>query len=313
MSVQTPAQRPRRSIRERLFGNPMVTKELRGRMRGARAFIVLTVYLLLMSGFVTLIYLLYVGTLALTGPSQGGEIGRVLFRSIVGVELFLVTFIAPAFAAGAISGERERQTYELLRTTLLPARALVGGKLFATLSYIFLLLLAAIPLQSIAFLFGGVSEAEVILAFIILLCTSLLLGTVGVFFSATTRRTLSASVLSYAFAMLTIVVLPLGLLILTPVLGGLITTYGPTLSGTVEAAIYYGVGLLIASNPMATLFGTLLLLSDRQVAGGFDITLQNGGVIHLVSPWIPFVIFTLVVSAVLLWLAVRRVDRIEDI
>lgn len=305
----SPQPQTRRSIRERLFGNPMVLKELRGRMRGARAFIVLTVYLALMSGFVTLIYVVFSQSLSLTGPSQGGEIGRVLFRSIVGVELFLVTFIAPAFAAGAISGERERQTYDLLRTTLLPARSLVGGKLFATLSYIFLLLLAAIPLQSIAFLFGGVSGAEVVLSFVILLSTAVLLGTVGVFFSAMTQRTLSASVLSYAFALFSIIILPIGVLLVAPI----VNSVGSLTTDAVEAVIYYVVGFMVATNPMATLFGTLFLLSDRQIAGAFPVTLTSGGSITLVSPWVVFVAFTLVVSTILMIIAIRRVNRIEDV
>src|SRR6185369_5430589 len=110
-----------------------------------------------------------------------------LFIGIVGVELFLVTFIAPTFTAGAISGERERQTYDLLRTTLLPASRLVIGKLISALSYVFLLLLAAIPLQSIAFLFGGVTELEVVLSFVILFITALALGSVGIYFSAVTQ------------------------------------------------------------------------------------------------------------------------------
>jgi ABC-2 type transport system permease protein len=309
MTSTTRNRRSRRSLRERLLGNPMVIKELRGRMRGARAFIVLTIYLALMSGFVTLIYLVFSESFSLTGPSQGGEIGRILFRSIVGVELFLVTFIAPAFAAGAISGERERQTYDLLRTTLLPARKLVSGKLFATLSYILLLLLAAIPLQSIAFLFGGVSETEVVLSFVVLLATAVLLGTVGVFFSAITHRTLSASVLSYAFALSTIIILPLGGLILIPVLNSL----GSVGSNAVEAALFYIAGFAVATNPMAALFGTLLLLSDQQVAGLFPVTLSSGTTITLISPWVVFVVFTLIVSAILMAIAIRRVNRIEDV
>ncbi|MBN2471472.1 MAG: hypothetical protein JXN59_12175 [Anaerolineae bacterium] len=309
MSATPTPRRSQRSLRERLFGNPMVLKELRGRMRGARAFIVLTVYLALMSGFVTLIYIVFSESLSFTGPSQGGEIGRILFRSIVGVELFLVTFIAPAFSAGSISGERERQTYDLLRTTLLPARSLVGGKLIATLSYIFLLLLAAIPLQSIAFLFGGVSGTEVVLSFVILLATAILLGTVGVFFSAVTVRTLSASVLSYAFALFTIIILPIGMLIFLSIFNGL----GTMGTDAVETIVYYVVGFLIATNPLGTLFGTLMLLSDRQVVGLFPATLSSGATITLVSPWVVFVVFTLVVSVILMVIATRRVDRIAEI
>src|SRR5258708_4844386 len=151
--------------------NPVVLKELRGRMRGPRAFVVLTVYLILMSGFATLLYYLYSSSLDFEGAAAGGTIGRWLFSSIFAVEMFLVAFIAPTFTAGAISGERERQTYDLLRTTLLPARALIVGKLISALSYILLLLLAAVPLQSIAFMFGGLTEIEHLLSFLSLFVT----------------------------------------------------------------------------------------------------------------------------------------------
>src|SRR3954463_4400854 len=171
MATAEISEAPARPVRQgkiRLVRNPVVLKELRGRMRGMRAFVVMTIYLALMSGFTTLLYVLYSSSLNYYGFTSGGTIGRVLFVGIVGVELFLVTFIAPTFTAGAISGERERQTYDLLRTTLLPARSLVVGKLISALSYVLLLLLAAIPLQSIAFLFGGVTESEVVLSFVIL-------------------------------------------------------------------------------------------------------------------------------------------------
>src|SRR5262245_6219709 len=181
-SPATPSSTSRSGLR--FLRNPVVVKELRGRMRGMRAFVVLTVYLTLMSGFVTLLYVLNASWLSNPNSGAGANIGRLLFAGIVGTELFLVTFIAPTFTAGAISGERERQTYDLLRTTLLPARSLVIGKLVSALSYVFLLLLAAIPLQSIAFLFGGVTESEVLLSFIILVVTAITLGSVGIYFSS---------------------------------------------------------------------------------------------------------------------------------
>ncbi|NJO84023.1 MAG: hypothetical protein HC828_15375, partial [Blastochloris sp.] len=148
--------------------NPVMIKELRGRMRGVRAFAVLTVYLGLMSGFALLLYLVYNSFSRGTGSSAAGEIGRVLFMGVVGIELLLIIFIAPAFTAGAITGERERQTYDLLQTTLLSSPSFVIGKLESALGYIVLLLLAGVPLQSIAFLFGGVSELELVLSFVIL-------------------------------------------------------------------------------------------------------------------------------------------------
>src|SRR5690606_6689202 len=114
-------------------------------------------------------------------------------------ELMLIIFIAPAFTAGAVTGERERKTYDLLQITLLPRPSFIIGKLESALGYIFLLLLAAIPLQSIAFLFGGVSETELIISFVILVVTAIALGTIGLYFSTAAERTLTASVRAYSF------------------------------------------------------------------------------------------------------------------
>ena len=114
--------------------NPVMLKELRGRMRGIRAFIVLTIYLGLMSGFTALLYLILIAQNQASGSASAGQIGRVLFVGLVGIELMLIIFIAPAFTAGAITGERERQTYDLLQTTLLASPSFVIGKLESALS-----------------------------------------------------------------------------------------------------------------------------------------------------------------------------------
>jgi ABC-2 type transport system permease protein len=184
----TAPARPRPSLRGWLTRNPVVLKELRGRMRGPRAFVVLTTYLLLMSGFVTLLYVVYIASTNNVYSNPGSQlIGKFVFGAVVGIELLLVCFIAPAFTAGSISGEREHQTYDLLRTTLLTASQLVLGKLASALSYILLLLVAAVPLQSLAFLLGGVALEEVLIATVLLVATAFLFGTSGIFFSSFMR------------------------------------------------------------------------------------------------------------------------------
>src|SRR5438128_337455 len=94
--------------------NPVALKELRGRMRGARAFIVLTVYVALMSLFATVLYAIYSVQASISMVTTGGIVGKLIFGGVVTVELFLVCFIAPAFTSSAISGERERRTFQIL-------------------------------------------------------------------------------------------------------------------------------------------------------------------------------------------------------
>jgi hypothetical protein len=295
-----------------ILHNPVAVKELRGRMRGQRAFLVLTVYLVLMSGFTLLLYMLAASARDIYGFTSGGQIGRTLFTGIVGIELFLVTFIVPAFTAGAISGERERQTFDLLRTTLLPARALVTGKLASALAYVLLLLVAAIPLQSIAFLFGGVTEAEVILATVILLVTSVAQGALGVYLSAARSRTVAANVASYGVTMGITIGMPLLVL-------GLVALVGPRLNTmplSAQAILTYLLLFLASTNPLSAAFTTQAWLLETGSAGLVTHVLVNpmGGAMQtiiLISPWIIFSILYLVATAYLVDRAVRRVRRLD--
>jgi ABC-type transport system involved in multi-copper enzyme maturation permease subunit len=176
------------------------TKELRGRMRGRRAFVVLTVYLALLAVFAWMVQLMnertvssYLGTAAFASA----QIGREIFKALLLLETVLVVFLAPSFTAGAISLEREKQTLDLLAVTPISSPAIVVGKLVSALAYLFLLIVSSIPLMAIVFVFGGVAPDDVLRGYLVLAATAIGLGSVGLFFSALARRTQAATVLTY--------------------------------------------------------------------------------------------------------------------
>ncbi|MGN6696894.1 MAG: hypothetical protein ACTHMR_01940, partial [Thermomicrobiales bacterium] len=70
----------------------MLAKELRGRMRGARAFVVLAIYLFFLTGFTLLIYWLTKLTVS-SNPTTPA--GKPVFFGLVAFELGLVCFLAP--------------------------------------------------------------------------------------------------------------------------------------------------------------------------------------------------------------------------
>ena len=152
----------RRRWRPRI--NPIIVKELRSRMRGGRAFVLLTGFL---AGLGTIGYGLFLR--ATSGerfgvPLFSAQIGQTLFAGLAFTLLFLVCIIAPAVTVGTISSERERLTYEMLVATSLPPHRLLWGKLIAAMSYVALLLLAAVPRGSIVYLFGGITLRNVVQA-----------------------------------------------------------------------------------------------------------------------------------------------------
>ncbi len=290
--------------------NPVALKELRGRMRGARAFIVLTIYVLLMSIFTVLLYAIYTSSTQIVLGTSGGTVGKLIFAGVVAIELFLVCFVAPAFTAGAISGERERQTFDLLRTTLLPARGIVLGKLISALAYVVLLLVVAVPLQSLAFLLGGITIEEVLVSLWLLLVTALGYGTFGLFASAATRRTLNASVLTYVFALLTTIALPLATLALVaifPITPGFTGVSSPFL----ERMLLYLQGIFVSSNPITAAVVSEINLLDQGKLFLITTALSNGATVTLPSPWIVYSLIVIAVSVFLLGRTVVLVRRVD--
>ncbi len=189
-----------RAIRDVGSGMAAVgVKELRGRMRGKRAFVILTLYLLLVAGFAWMIESLaersYSGGFS-SAFSASSEIGRQMFMAIVFLLTLVTLILAPASTAGAISMEREKQTMDLLAVTPISSLAIVLGKLLSALSWILLLLLASIPVVALVFTFGGVSPDDVVRAYVVLLATAFAFGAIGVFVSALVRRTQAATVIN---------------------------------------------------------------------------------------------------------------------
>ncbi len=196
---------------ETLFRNlAVLAKELRTRMRGRRAAVVITAYLLLLSALGGM--MLYSQLQELRSglnPVRAASVGQQLFGTLSQVQLFLVIFIVPGLTGPAIAGERDRQTLELLLSTQVSSLWIVLGKLLASLSYVFLLMVASLPLFSLVFLFGGVSPGQVALAFVISLVSALTLGAIGVFLSVLIRRGPTATVIAYAVTFMLLIGTPL--------------------------------------------------------------------------------------------------------
>jgi len=291
--------------------NAVSVRELRGRMRGVRSFAIITVFLLLMGSFVVLLYLLQLPRLRATDVIITGNLGQLLFFGVVGVELMLIAFIVPALTAGSITGERERKTYDLLQTTLLSAPTFIVGKMESALGYIVLLLMSAIPLQSVAFLFGGVSQTEVYVTFILLMATALLLGALGMFFSAMVDKTMSSTVRVYTVAIIIVFGLPLvSLFFFQGAFVSSVNQMSINASDPVrETFLIYGDMFWGSLNPITSAYYTQQMITAHQEIFLLDVELQNNTFIPVIAPWIITTVVYTAGTAMLLLLAIRRMRR----
>jgi ABC-type transport system involved in multi-copper enzyme maturation permease subunit len=179
--------------------NPVLQRELLVNLRTNRSFILLAVYQILLAG-VTLIAWPSDERLDLTqSPPSARRLVDLFFLG----QYVIASLIAPSFAAGTISGEKERQTYEMLLASPLRPGAIVLGKLIAALTHLALLIVASLPIIVLFLPLGGVSVYEVAAAYLGLFVSVILFGSIGVFCSSYFSRTSNSLVVSY------LVILPL--------------------------------------------------------------------------------------------------------
>ncbi|MFN8503139.1 ABC transporter permease [Kouleothrix sp.] len=282
--------------------NPVLVKELRSRMRGARAFVLLTIYLLILGG-VTLLFYAAIADISASDLNSGRTIGKSMFLLIGAVALIEVCIITPALTAGSIAGEKERQSYDLLIASLLSPWQIIWGKLAAALSFALLLIVSIVPMMSLAFLFGGVSLAEVLVALAGLVATALFYASIGVFWSSALRTTLGANSMSLGTVLLMLLGIPFLALIFTVI-------FGRDLSPDwINSILFkFAAGAFLYLHPFIALQAT-----EVQIASGGSILYTRvpigadalGGSIVVPSPWLAYVLLALLLSLVLVLLSVR--------
>lgn len=199
--ARRPRSQPRLGFARTVGGIAAIgVKETRGRMRGKRAFIVLTIYLVLLAGFAAMVEVLVEQSFSTGFGGQAAfasaAIGRGIFTALLMLMTLQVVFLAPSATAGGISLEREKQTLELLIATPISSAAIVIGKLLSALVWVFLLIAASIPLMAVVFVFGGVGPETVLAGYLVLLATALGLGSFGLACSSLVKRTTASTAIS---------------------------------------------------------------------------------------------------------------------
>ena len=284
--------------------NPILIKDLRSRMRGARAYILLTIYLTILAGVTLLLYVAIAGSVG-NDLSAGREIGRALFFTIATVALIEVCLITPVLTSGSVAGEKERQTYDLLVASLLTPWQIVWGKLVSALAFALLLIVAVVPVMSLAFLFGGVGLTEVLIAIVGLVTTAILYATIGLFWSALMRSSLGAT----SFAIGTVIVILLGIPFLIVIVTLILGSSAP--SSLLDSLWFIYVSrLFIALHPFIALGTTASQLSSGESAF-FEVVRTSTTNVVVPSPWLLYAIFSLIATVILLASSVRLIHPVQ--
>ncbi len=228
------------------------------------------------------------------------------------IEFCLVLFVVPAFTAGAIAGEREKQTLEILLTTKLKPGAIIRGKLMSSISSTLLLIFSSLPVFGLVFSVGGIRMIDLLQLMLFCIVTAVFVGSIGLFFSSLSKKTVPATVLTYG----TIILMVVGTVALTVICANImnqsyLNRYFE--SGSIGEISQPGVGhfiLVLLVNPAISLisllsrqFGSYSYLEDFLLGFG-----NTSPFIYEHWFWISTGV-QLAISALLLWGAARKLEK----
>jgi len=180
--------------------NPVYGKEVKLRVRSFRFAITILFFNLFLAIIALLGFEVYFGININASIDYAGAT-RIYFI-IICLEAAMVAFLVPVFTAGSIAGEREKQTLEILLTTVLRPGQIVFGKLMSSISMVILLVLSSLPVISIVFTIGGVNMLSLLQFVFVIIIMSLYIGSIGVCASALFKKAVPATVLSFLLVIL---------------------------------------------------------------------------------------------------------------
>lgn len=211
-----------------------------------------------------------------------------LYAFVAILEFLLLMFIMPALTSGSISGERERQTLELLFTTKMSPKDIILGKLFSAVEQLMVLVVSSLPIVLLTFVYGSVDFMDLGLLLVCFVIVAFFAGGIGILFSALIRRSTFSNVCTYGVLLLLVVgtyMLNIFILNMNEIgISNMMIQPGETRPAADTGAAAW----LLLLNPVAT-FGEIL---GNQVAGGAGVLsirrfFGNDTESFLASCWIP--------------------------
>ena len=189
--------------------NPILSFSATRRMRSFKTLLIAAVWLLVMMG----VALLIIGQPFRSGaPIDSLRSGVTCYQILIIVQFILIILVAPAMTSGAIAGERERQTLELLLVTNTRSFRIVWGKAMESFAMLALLIVCGFPVMCMTMIAGAVTILQILAGELFLLAMAFAAVCVGVLSSALARSTVGSSILSY------VILLSIGLLTTLPLL-----------------------------------------------------------------------------------------------
>lgn len=280
--------------------NPVYKRELKVGSRSVRMAMILLVFNGILSAVALFNMYSAVEQVKMTAEIQYSRFLQ-LYVFVASIEFIMLMFIMPALTSNSISGERERQTLDLMLTTTMKPGEIVQGKLAAAFTTMLLLVLSSFPVLSLVFVYGGITVTDMVQLLLCYVTVALFSGAVGVFFSALLKRSTLANVCSYV----TIIFLVAGTygvnVFAYRMSQNEISSYMDAVDNVIRQASSGGNIYMMLFNPAVT-FYTMInqQAGDRDVAGTLEQLFGAHQQNFVIGHWTELSIVLQILAAVLL-------------
>lgn len=239
-----------------------------------------------------------------------------LYPVLAVTQFVILGVIVPVRTASSISGEKERQTFDIMMTTGMTPFSVIMGKVMTAIVQSMLFVIASMPIMALSFVIGGMSWSYLFWFFAIALLISLFSASIGILCSSLCKRSVSAVIMSYCFYLIFFLVT-----LLPYILYEVFTVNIRYANSVVQSGYSYGENtfLPLLLNPAVYLaeFFAELMTGESIVNTISNLTgmVKTRGPINLVTTghrWmIVSTILFLGVSFLFLWLAAKRINPIK--
>lgn len=294
--------------------NPILERELKTRMRSWKTAMLLFGYLAILGLVVAFAFFAESTSYRYGAYGFDPTIVTGIYAAISMFQLGLLLFILPIFTATSISGERERQTLDLLLCTDISPWQIIFGKMSAALSFIFLLVFAALPFTGVILLFGGVTLLDLLKIVLFYMATAVMVSSIGMFCTTHFKKNISSIVMSYiilgAIFFIPLVTIAVAAIVFSSQLSN------DVFIAFIEKYAYEILTILFASNPFFGLSG--LIGSSSSSSFMMDFLYAFNGVggtsttfMANVQPWMACLTFYILFSGVLLFFTKRKLVKLK--
>lgn len=167
--------------------NPMVKKDIKVQARSMRICWEIFAYEAIMA--VVFFFAMFLFSQQMTYSSANIYSSIVwLYPALAVTQIFILGVVVPVRTASAISGEKERQTFDIMMTTSMTGFSIIMGKVLTAMIQSMFYVVAGLPIVALAFVIGGLSWGNLFWFLAVSLLVSFVSASIGILCSSICKK-----------------------------------------------------------------------------------------------------------------------------